>query len=33
MPLIRGRRMLTMLRDDGLGAWSLTATPGVKEQE
>src|SRR5271167_1708049 len=33
MPLIRIWRMLTMLRDDGLGAWSLTATPGVKEQE
>jgi hypothetical protein len=25
--------MLGILRDDGLGAWSLTATPDVKEQE
>ena len=33
MPLIRGQRMLTMLRDDDLGAWSLSATSDVKEKE
>ena len=33
MPLIRGQGMLTMLRDDRLGAWSLSATSDVKEKE
>jgi len=33
MPLIRGQRILAVLRGHGLGARSLTATADVKEKE